>query len=83
MARFSMSKADVKKLIHVKVESAGFNGGNLAQITVNDITTCLQKNENGHKRGLHIVVINPMTGHVEQARVFDTYQSSDLFDNFI
>ena len=41
------------------------------------------KNESGHFRGLHIVVINPLDCSVVFAKVFDTYASSDGFDNFI
>ena len=34
-------------------------------------------------RGLHIVVINPENYKVEQSKVFDTYASSEGFDEFI
>ena len=43
----------------------------------------MEENEEGHYRGLHIVIINPKTGIVENAKVFDTYKSSDEFDDFI
>lgn len=43
----------------------------------------MEKNVHGHFRGLHIVLINPKNGKVELAKIFDTYKSSDLFDNFI
>ena len=32
---------------------------------------------------MHIVVINPISGKVEEARVFDTYSSSEAFEAFI
>ena len=32
---------------------------------------------------MHIVIINTMNGQVETSRVFDTYHSSDSFDEFI
>ena len=40
-------------------------------------------NENNHYRGIHIVLINPENGRVESAKVFDTYKSSKIFDQFI
>ena len=40
-------------------------------------------NENGHDRGLHIVVINPYAGHVEIAKVFDTYKSDEGLVEFM
>ena len=43
----------------------------------------VEKNENGHYRGLHIVLINSEDGKVEMAKVFDTYQSSDEIARFI
>ena len=43
----------------------------------------MEKNENGHSRGLHIVVINTFNGRVETAKVFDTYKGSQEFDKFI
>lgn len=43
----------------------------------------MKKNESGHFRGLHIVVIDGNTGKVEKAQVFDTYASSDGFDTFL
>ena len=32
---------------------------------------------------MHIVVINPSDGKVERSKVFDTYESSNEFDDFI
>ena len=43
----------------------------------------MTKNENGHYWGLHIVQIDPQNGVVENAKVFDTYDSSKYFDEFI
>ena len=43
----------------------------------------MEKNENDHYRGLHIVVIDVDTGRVETAKVFDTYESSEGIDAFI
>ena len=40
-------------------------------------------NENGTYRGLHIVIINPDNGKVEFTNVFDTYDSSELLEQFI
>ena len=43
----------------------------------------MQENENGHYRGLHVVIFNPVNGNIETAKVFDTYKSSKAFDLFI
>ena len=43
----------------------------------------VQSNERGDFRGLHIVVINPTTGKVVSAKVFDTHVTSDEFESFI
>ena len=42
----------------------------------------LRKNENGHKRGIHILVLNPESGHVS-GQIFDTYKTSIKFELFI
>ena len=54
-------------------ESAGFDNGNFAKITINGEQVKLDPNEHGHNRGLHIVVVNPEDGKIELAQVFDTY----------
>lgn len=41
------------------------------------------KNENGHDRGLHVVVMDPQDGGSAMGRVFDTYKSSEAIDQFI
>ena len=43
----------------------------------------VMKNESGHFRGLHIVVINPDDGKVFFAKCFDTYKTCKGFDRFI
>lgn len=43
----------------------------------------MEKNENGHDRGLHLVIMNPLNGKVEVAKVFDTYATSDQLDTLI
>ena len=67
----------------IKATSAGFNGGNFAKIEVNNDEVTVEQNENGHNRGLNIVVINPITGQVDLAISFDTHKSSDCFEAFI
>ena len=40
------------------------------------------KNENSHLRGLNIVIINAINGKIELAKAFNTYKSSEAFDDF-
>ena len=43
----------------------------------------MQKNESEHYRGLHLVIFNPFIGVVDYSQVFDTYKTTENFDNFI
>ena len=43
----------------------------------------VEKNINNHHRGLHLVVINEKSGHIEFTRCFDTFESTHEFDSFI
>ena len=43
----------------ISAKSSGFNGDNLAQITIDNVPVEMEKNESGGLRGLHLVVINP------------------------
>ena len=70
-------------MLVVQASSAGFYGGKMAEITINDVLVEVEKNENNHYRGLHIVIINRFNGEVESAKVFDTYKASNSLDNFI
>ena len=56
--------------------SAGYAGGNLAEISINNVPVAVESNEHNHSRGLHIVIINAETGKVEMAKAFDTYKTS-------
>ena len=67
----------------ISASSAGFNGANYAKITLNGFQVQVEKNENEHYRGLHIVVFNPYNGLVDSAQVFDTYKTSTNLENFI
>ena len=67
------------RVLVVQVESAGFDAGNFAKISINDVAVQVAKNENGHYRGLHIVIINSLDGKVELSQVFDTYKTSKGF----
>ena len=67
----------------VQASSAGYDAGNYAKITINDIPLDIKPNDNGHFRGLHIVVINPHTGTIETQKAFDTWKGPEEFDNFI
>ena len=50
---------------------------------VNNTLVEVEKNENNHYRGLHIVMIEPKTGNTEFAQAFDTYKNSTGLDKFI
>ena len=67
----------------VQVASAGFDAGCFARITLDDFPVDIQKNENNHYRGFHIVIMNAETGQIVHKRVFDTYKSSDSFEAFL
>ena len=73
------------KVCVIKVTSAGFNDGNMAEITINNEAVCLKNNgsRDNHRRGLHILIINPSNGNIEFGEIFDTYKSSDKFNKFI
>lgn len=74
---------DSNKVIVVQVQAAEAEGGGFAYVTIDDEPVVVDCNENNHYRGLHIVVINPNNGQVEQAKVFDTYKSSAILEIFI
>ena len=40
----------------------------------------MELNENNNERGLHIAIINTTTGEIENAKIFDTYKSSNEFE---
>ena len=58
-------------------------GGNEALITINHVPVECEVNENNHYRGMHMVIINPINGKILYSKVFDTYKTGDLFENFI
>lgn len=58
---------DDQRAIVVKAESAGFEAGNMARISIDDVEVKCLPNENGNDRGLHLVVINPHNGKVIMA----------------
>lgn len=72
-----------KRILILQAMSAGRDAGNLACISMNDVPIKCKENENGHHRGLHIVVINSSNGKVVTAKVFDTYKTSASFNDFI
>lgn len=67
----------------IQVKSAGYLSGNNAVISINDFPVEVKGVDNANDRGLHIVIINPSNGDVEQAKVFDTYKDSDAFNKWI
>ena len=72
-----------KEAIMIVASSPGYDSGEIASITVNDNAPVIEKNENNHLRGLHIVIVNPTSGKVEVAKAFDTYKSSNKLDEFL
>ena len=58
-------------------------GGNFARITIDGVPILIERNPSDNYRGLHIVVLNASSGEVILAKVFDTYESSQLFEEFI
>ena len=76
-------KKEYSGFLILQATSAGFDGGNLAKITINDVAVELNQNESCHDRGLHVAIINPLSGILESAKVFDTYAKPNGFDSFI
>ena len=50
---------------------------------MNNSETKIKTNKNGHLRGLHISIINHISGKLELAQAFDTYKSSTELDLMI
>ena len=75
------SPENEEHLVVIQASSAGFNGGNFARMTINEVPVDLEPNVNGHYRGLHVVIINPNSGEIVKRQVFDTYRSSEIFEN--
>ena len=69
-------------MLVIQASSGGFDGDDFAEITINNVKVVLEKNEHGHFRGLHVVVVNGSSGKIEFAKVFDTYKTSSAFDEF-
>ena len=72
-----------KNYIVIQASSAGFEGGDSARISINDVAVEVEANENNHYRGLHIVVISPGNGEVQWARAYDTHMDKTAMDQFI
>lgn len=61
-----MKSADKGKMfLTIKAVSSGFEGANVAQISIDDEMVAVKPTVNNHDRGLHIVIINQGTGLVE------------------
>lgn len=67
----------------IQTLSAGFDGGNYAKITINNMPVTVEENESKHYRGMHVVVISNIDGSIQAAKVFDTYTTSTDFEEFI
>ena len=68
----------------IQASSAGPEAGNFAKISLNDCPVPIEdKHGDSNQRGLHILVVNPATGKIHTASVFDTYARSSEFDDFI
>lgn len=67
----------------LKVQSGGFEAGNSAKISIDNIEVELEPNEDDHFRGLHLVAIDPADASVRFAQVFDTWLTSEELEAFI
>ena len=67
----------------IQVTSAGYEAELPAMITINNSPVSLKKNSSGHFRGLHIVIVDSVTGKLKYGKVFDTYKTSQYFERFI
>ena len=64
---YQVGKEETEKQISIHVTSAGYQAGNFATILVDQEPVKVAMNEDGHMRGLHLVVINPTHGNVLSA----------------
>ena len=63
-------------MIVIKALSGSLKGGKPAEITINNVPVVIQRENAGPARnGLHIVLINEMSGKVLFSRVFDAYKT--------
>ena len=67
----------------IQVSSSGFDAGNKASIVVNGDKIEVGENENGHLRGMHIVVLNGDNQKMVFGEAFDTYKSSESLEKWI
>ena len=75
--KFKVAKdTKVELFMTIQASSAGFEGGNHAEITINGFPVQVSTTSKNNDRGLHIIIINPLNGRVELAQVFDTFKSS-------
>ena len=73
-----------EKVVYViEAESAGFDGGDIAEIRINGVKVDMEQNESHHFRGLHLVIIDPSNGKIEAAKTFDSYSSTHRIDAYI
>ena len=70
-------------MITIKATSSGFNGLDLAKVSINGTPVSIEANESGHHRGLNIVVVDPSNGKILVAKAFDTFKTSFGLDTFI
>lgn len=49
-------------MMMIQVSSGGLLGGDFARITINKAIVKCEKNESGHYRGLHVVLVNSANG---------------------
>ena len=80
-----MASGHNKLILIIKAVSAGYEAGNFATISINDVKVEVEDANSGNAyRGLHVVVISPSDNYdVIAAKVFDTYRTSEGFEEFI
>ena len=70
----------------IQAVSAGYNAGNFAKITINDILINPEAKASDigrTNRGLHVIIMDSADGSISLCLVFDTYKSSDEFEDWI
>ena len=72
-------KSSYQQFFEITAESAGLRSDNYATITLNG--TVVDIPYVGHDRGMHVMVVNEVTGKIVHRQVFDTSAESGAFSS--